>query len=662
MSGLANWRSNTLNQQRQQQNLQLNQQYLVVQQQRVQQKQEKLQDNYNTLNTTLLNPNNRTLTINGQSSITCDILSINGGNNQIATKPLKDITYVITNNTNWQCVVSWTGTGNIFNGIIPPNSGTTSGSTLYADSNTITMLFTDPNNDKGWTYKGTFTYSNTGNPTVSFQAAVGGYVPITMQVIIGNTINKLIRPGAGGEIQLSSTPMSDGTPWNITFRSVPIQPINVNFLVDNETPYLCNINGTTNAPDAPGTIPFATLLNVQYDVNNAVAYPFSCTWEEGSSTNPTLILSGGQLIFNAVPASGTPALSIITGTESSLFNYQDISVTVTARDTNSTTIIGTPLTVLVGNSSTGTPLLQFSDIQNYINTYPGGTLQVLLKFNAQPQLPLINNFAFTNNTPYQIAITTSSDFSTASLTPITANGGTGTWTESIQPYDNAVPTPHLITWTATNNSNNYSGKCTTTLLTSNSGQGIVCTLNNVVGSGISTTLSFNGTTIIADIYGNLAVPQASIPLPPQASTPNTYAITLTAGQLTDCVYSLIVTNNTSKGISYNGGAIVNGTPLNVLVTVTNGQTLASGLVWSGLANWGGPSSITVTCKSDGTGYVSSIDHGSFSTDYQPTMTATVSGNPNTFTQTGGQSGSAWNTFLNNLPATGGSINLTFTDS
>ena len=195
-----------------------------------------------------------------------------------------------------------------------------------------------------------------------------------------------------------------------------------------------------------------------------------------------------------------------------------------------------------------------------------------------------------------------------------------------------------------------------------SGQGIVCTLNNVVGSGISTTLSFNGTTIIADIYGILAVPQASIPLPPQASTPNTYAITLTAGQLTDCVYSLIVTNNTSKGISYNGVAIVNGTPLNVLVTVTNGQTLASGLVWSGLANWGGPSAITVTCKSDGTGYVSSIDHGSFSTDYQPTMTATVSGNPNTFTQTGGQSGSAWNTFLNNLPATGGSINLTFTDS
>jgi hypothetical protein len=62
--------------------------------------------------------------------------------------------------------------------------------------------------------------------------------------------------------------------------------------------------------------------------------------------------------------------------------------------------------------------------------------------------------------------------------------------------------------------------------------------------------------------------------------------------------------------------------------------------------------------------VQNIVRGWFSGTYQPTMTATVSGQPDTenpYIQNGNGSGTAYNYYSNPLPATGGSILLEFTD-
>jgi len=106
MSGLANWRSNILSQQQQLAQQQLAQQQLaqkqliqqqlaaqeklaqqqkIAQEQLAKKQQEELQEKYDSLATQLINIANSTVNVNGSTHITCQNVTVTGGNNQITT-------------------------------------------------------------------------------------------------------------------------------------------------------------------------------------------------------------------------------------------------------------------------------------------------------------------------------------------------------------------------------------------------------------------------------------------------------------------------------------------------------------------------------------------------------------------------------------------------
>ena len=571
---------------------------------------------------------------------------------------LNSIQYGIYNNSSWICIVRWNGTGDIFNGNINPNGGSASGSSDYGDSDTITMSFVDPNN-LAMTYTATFTYSNTGNPTASFQASTTaqGYIPLKMVIYIPSLgVNQPIFPNSGNSYQLANYPMSDGDQWTITFNDNPYQALEYNLSMINNTDLIVYYNGTGYLT-TPGIINRTTSL---YDMSNPITSTFFGSWFYNSATFPVPApaTSNMVLLFNACPAPGLPCLSIDTGTNISIFKATTFSMDVTVNGNVFSNI-------LVGSGVQ--PLLAISDIQQLFN---GSTiLDVTIQFNDYNIYSLLNNYVFTNNTPYTISVT-STNISIPANTTIAADASQ-TFNEIIVPYNNYLspPNPLSISWNALTTS--YTGTCVTSLNTSNSGTGSVFTFDGGNTTGITTTLTYNGAAITADQYGSIALAQSSMALPPPANvyTPNVYAITLTAAAVTNCDYTLNITNSTSyvMTINYDTTSYTinnNGQTTPIEISVAHLTTLSTSIQWdlSHTSFWGGPSIISIACNGDGTGSINDIDRGYFIAAYQPKMIATVSSNPTVdLEQTSNTGGSQWNTYPVPLPATGGSISLVFSD-
>lgn len=574
---------------------------------------------------------------------------------------LKSIQYGIYNNSSWICNVRWNGTGNTFNGNINPNGGTAGGSSDYGDSDTITMSFVDPNN-LAMIYTATFTYSNTGNPTASFHASTTalGYAPLKMVIYIPSLgVNQQIFPNSGNSYQLASSPMSDGVQWNITFNDKPYQGLMYNLSMFNNTDLIIYYNDEGYLTQTP-PLQISGGSNIQYDISYPITSTFLGSWFYNSATfpRPAPATSNMVLLLNACPVPGLPCLSIDTGTNISIFKATTFSMDVTVNGNVFSNI-------LVGSGVQ--PLLAISDIKQLFNS-SSPVLDVTIQFNDYNIYSLLNNYVFTNNTPYTISVT-STNISIPANTTI-AEDASQTFNEIIAPYNNYLPTPNSlsISWNALTTS--YTGTCVTSLNTSNSGTGSVFTFDGGTTTGINTTLTYNGAAITADQYGSIALAQSSMALPPPANeyTPNVYTITLTAAEVTNCVYTLNITNNTIyvMTINYDTTSYTinnDGQTTPITITVANLTTLSTSIQW-GLPTdfWGGPSIISIACNGDGTGSINDIDRGFFIPTYQPTMTATVSSNPTVqLVQTGNAGGSQWNTYPVPLPATGGYITLVFSD-
>lgn len=651
---------------------QLAQQHLA-QQQLAQQEQLALQENYDNLVTQMINISGGNITISGNSQITCDSVTVTGGNNHIVsgttapitTPPLKEFDYPIyfslNNNTPFGCNCVSSG-----DGFSQGNPGASI--YLYAnysgvsttDNNTVVFTFTD----NGWKYTATFAYGSAPGGTVvaSFNSD-SGYNPISMIVTAGGNQVTLNSNNGTGNVTVCGT-MNPGSSFNIKFNSIYISPINLQLNISNGTPYDLTFDEQV-VPTGSKPLSLPVIKDIQYDVNAPITNNFSFNWPNTRST-PGPILTGGVFLFNA---SGDPSISIDMGKETSVLNYNDIKLIVKLVDANSSKTISTSNILIPGSGVNN--IFAIGAMKNYINSYKGTplTLNANFEFTANRQQPLVNNFVFTNNTPYPVTITPG-DSTSGATNPIPA-GGIGSWTELIQPYDNYIVPAivHEISWAA---GPIYTGNCVTTLNTSNSGTGIVCTLANVLNSGITTDLRCNGKPIVPDQDGYLAVSQESMNLP--RTTPNTYAVTLTAASVTDCVYNLVVNDNTSSShpsISgyYTGANSSTPTiipiPSNntITVDVPNGTTLEVNLQWTGFSTeapypWGGPTVITVTCNPDGTGTINTLDRGKFSLDYQPSMSA-IPGSNQPFIQSGDNSPPT--SFPNLLPATGGQIVLGFSD-
>jgi hypothetical protein len=555
------------------------------------------------------------------------------------------INYHINNMSSWTCVAKSSESMGP-NGNIIPNGGSSIGTSQ--DSITITFSFYDPNSpNQSWLYQASLMYSVSAPPKATFFYGISNPFPV-----LGMKINSPVGQGnltVGGPNTswLGSRAMSNNNSIYVTFTDITPGPTNtqINYTFTNSTPY--DISYTLPGPVVKTILTGAPAVTetivMTYDSNLSTVIPFSLSWP---GSNPTAnILSGGNISFCS---TADPAVSLLVGSETSLFNYNDITI-VTSNGTYNT------------SATTVNPLISLKEMQNKFNNSISN-YNISLNFTAPVQAPLVNNFVFTNSTAYPITIVPG-DCTSTSSNPI-GPGGSGTWTETIQPNDflNSPPIPHVLAWNA-GSTNSYNGNCTTTLNTSNSGQGIVCTLGGT-STGITTALSFNNVPITPDQYQSLTVPQSSI-----VSSPNTYAIVLSSGSVTDCVYNLVIINNTTvnsttllTGIACNGTPLPNGQTI-IPITVSNGTTLTTNLTWTfqQISPWpyGGPTQIGVQCNADGTGTITGISLGTFSTSYYPTMVAVAGTNPS-FTQSSSSPGGNYS-FPNNLPASGGTITLTFSD-
>ena len=194
------------------------------------------------------------------------------------------ISYTIVNATPWNCNVQWTGNG--VNQTIRPSgivisenptiatTGVVYGTTSATDSNSITMQFTDPNNQLGWSYNASFTYSGTAPPSASFQQVNSVYQPISMNIFVNDPITGpsvkvlLPLPGAAALFPIISSNMNNGASWNIGFSTDVMK--NLDFIiqpsVNNTTPYDLVFN---DIPITAGSTPyvFPNLPNIPYNVN-----------------------------------------------------------------------------------------------------------------------------------------------------------------------------------------------------------------------------------------------------------------------------------------------------------------------------------------------------------------------------------------------------------
>ena len=551
------------------------------------------------------------------------------------------INYHINNMSSWTCVATSSESMGPKGNIIP-NGGSSIGTSQ--DSVNMTFSFYDPQSpNKSWLYQAALTYSAFAPPKATFLYGISNPFPVLGMNISCSVGQGNLTVGGPNTTWSGSGIMSNNKNITVTFTDIapPINP-NFTYTFTNSTPY--DLSYTLPGPIVKtilkGAPPVTELIVMTYDSNLLTVIPFNLCWPG----TQTAILSGGNISFCS---TSDPAISLLVGSETSLFNYNDISI-VTFNGTFNT------------SATTVNPLVTLKHMQNMIIN---GSLQnsIDLTFTAPVQAPLVNNFVFTNSTAYPITIVPG-DCTSNSPNPI-GPGGSGTWTETIQPNDYILNPliPHVLSWNA-GSTNSYTGNCTTTLNTSNSGQGIVCTLGGT-STGITTALSFNNIPITPDQYQSLTVPQSSI-----VSSPNTYAIVLSSGSVTNCVYNLVVINNTTvnstsllTGIAYNGTQLPNG-QTSIPITVANGTTLTTNLTWNFQQispwPWGGPTSMIVKCNADGSGTITSLDRGSFDSVYQPTMVAAPGTNP-VFTQSGGAGGQS--SFPINLPSSGGTITLTFND-